>query len=100
MVEHDFSYAGLTAETAYELQRKNLVAVSHDTMESLLKKVTSFKHEKPFKLTAANYPTGFTLEMAYNVRVKFEFQKGMEFGVDIERSADNESAVIYLLRLK
>jgi hypothetical protein len=93
-------YIGLSLGTAYELQRKNLVPILDVTLADLLQRVTSFKDQKPIKLTATNYPTGFTLEMAYNVKVKFEFQPGMEFGVDIERSADNENAVLYLLRLK
>ena len=34
---HAFSYVGLTLETAYELQRKDLVPVTSETMTELLK---------------------------------------------------------------
>jgi hypothetical protein len=99
MTDYTFAYLGLTLETAYELQRKDLVPIAKETLASLLVEVAK-PREKPIKLNAANYPTGFTLSMAHHVEVKFEFQKGMEFGVDFERSADNERVVIYLQRLK
>lgn len=92
-------YVGLSLGTAYELQQKGLIAIPKAALDDLLKKATSFRDVKPVKLTDADYPTGFTLTMAHGVEVKFEFQKGMAFGVDYERSADNERVVIYLTRL-